>query len=287
MITSAVHTETNRVRGSRFPLSHPDVRSVMEYGVEFRAAKLARADVFRLLGQAFLVDLADVSEYQCLSSDTLLLRQGDIPKHIFVVVGGKIRVSMPLYDGRDFIFSDVGPGGVFDLGTLFVQQESMMNVATVSESAVLRIKSAYLLKLFERRPDVAFKVIPSLCRAVNDARKRVIDATASLLPARLASTLLRVAADPHGIQLSGVDPVTIHISQTDLAAMVPASREKVNRCLREWQRRRITRYENGGVTILNFDALESIALHSQRTTAWNLRPARQRSSSEPGLNPFA
>ena len=34
------------------------------------------------------------------------------------------------------------------------------------------------------------------------------------------------------------------------------------------------------------DALESIALHSQRTTSWNWGPARQRSPSGPGLTPF-
>jgi len=254
----------------------------MDCGVGFRIGQLAKADLFRRFGREFLTDLAEGATYLHVYANTHLIHQGDMPSSIYVIVGGRVRLSLPLYDGRDFIFSDLGPGDVFDLSSLFLAEEHQMNAVSMSESVVLGIEAAYMLKLFERHASVAAKMIPFLCQAVKDARERVIDGTASMLPARLASTVLRIVRNPQGIPVSDVDPVAIQISQTDLAAMVPASREKVNRCLREWQQRGISRYENRWLTILNFEGLRAISQQSHRTTGQSWTPARRLQTGEPG-----
>jgi CRP/FNR family cyclic AMP-dependent transcriptional regulator len=91
----------------------------------------------------------------------------------------------------------------------------------------------------------------------------VIHSASNALAIRLASTLLRLTETPHSTAtVNGA--LSIHISQTDLAAMIPASRAKVNRCLREWERRYLTQYHHGSLTILNRTALESVALGYSR-----------------------
>ncbi|RWN95995.1 MAG: Crp/Fnr family transcriptional regulator, partial [Mesorhizobium sp.] len=93
--------------------------------------------------------------------------------------------------------------------------------------------------VFDKHPDLALKVIPYLCQATHDAQERVIHSASNALSIRLASTVLRLTETPHSTaNVNGA--LSIHISQTDLAAMIPASRAKVNRCLREWERRDLT-----------------------------------------------
>ncbi|RWA70977.1 Crp/Fnr family transcriptional regulator [Mesorhizobium sp.] len=228
-------------------------------GAEVRVKQLDKIGLFRQFGEDILNELAHVAIIRRIPRDRIVFHLGDVPSYIYHVIQGKIRLSVPLSDGREFIFSDLGPGESFDLAILFTSRGSNMNAASVEDSDLLQIEVSFMARLFNKRPDLALKVIPYLCEATHDAQERVIHGAASALSTRLANTLLRLTQGPHS--MATVDRVSsIHISQTDLAAMVPASRAKVNRCLREWERRYLTRYDHGSLTILNRAALESVAL---------------------------
>jgi CRP-like cAMP-binding protein len=232
---------------------------MVESGAETRVRQLDKIRLFQQFGRDILNELAKVTTLRRVPKNKVLTHLGDIPNYIYYVIQGKIRLSVPLSDGREFIFSDLGPGNTFDLTRLFIRRRSNMNIASVVDSDVLQIEVAFMADVFDRHPDLALKVIPYLCQATHDAQERVIDSAASALSVRLASTLLRLTGRPQSTDTVGKDP-SIHISQTDLAAMVPASRAKVNRCLRAWERRYLTQYDHGSLTILDRSALESVAL---------------------------
>jgi CRP/FNR family cyclic AMP-dependent transcriptional regulator len=230
-----------------------------EGDVEVRVKQLDKISLFRQFGQDILNELAKVAILRRIPKNKILIHLGDMSCYIYCIIHGKVRLSVPFSDGREFIFSDLGPGDTFDLTRLFITRPSIMNAASVVDSDVLQIEVAFMASVFDKHPDLALKVIPFLCQATHDAQERVIHSAASALSIRLASTLLRLIERPHST--ATVDrALSIHVSQTDLAAMVPASRAKVNRCLREWERRYLTQYDHGSLTILNRDALKSVAL---------------------------
>lgn len=74
------------------------------------------------------------------------------------------------------------------------------------------------------------------------------------LPARLARALLRYPVQGHG-------PHKLSLSQRELAEMSGATRENVNRCLREWQRRGILELKNRWTIILKPEVLCAIEEH--------------------------
>lgn len=227
--------------------------------VDVRVKQLHKMSFFRQFGQDALDELAKVAILRRIPKKRSLIHLGDRSSYVYCIIRGTVRLSVPLSDGREFIFSDLGPGDTFDLTRLFTARHSIMNAASVADSDVLQIKVAFLASVFDKHPDLALKVIPFLCQAMHDAQERVIHSAASALSTRLASTLLRLTERPHST--ATVDRArSIHVSQTDLAAMVPASRAKVNRCLREWERRYLTQYDHGSLKILNHDALKSVAL---------------------------
>ncbi|MBA8835228.1 CRP-like cAMP-binding protein [Rhizobium leguminosarum] len=81
--------------------------------------------------------------------------------------------------------------------------------------------------------------------------------TTSSLQSRLASTLLRLSA-VYGKDAANSGDELI-ISQNDLAATLPASREKVNQCLRRLRESKIIDGGQGKIRILNRKALEACA----------------------------
>ena len=233
---------------------------MVDRGVGLRIDQLASASVFRQFEPATLTALAETATLRRFAENTTLIRLGDVPSFIYVITRGIIRLSVPLSDGREFIYSDLGPGEVFDLSSFFVTRHSMMNAASLLKSDVLQIDAAFVSCLFEKHPELSHKVIPFFCQAAQDAQKRVIEATAHTLSVRLASTILRITDEPLNSSVLDAGRQCLRVSQTDLAAMVPASREKVNRCLREWERRALVRYHHGLLTILDRGALRCIAL---------------------------
>jgi CRP/FNR family transcriptional regulator, cyclic AMP receptor protein len=241
-------------------------------GVAARIDQLASAKVFRPLGQAILTDLAEAATQRKLPEDTPLIHLGDVPSYLYIIVRGKVRLSVPLPDGREFIFSDIGPGDVFDLSSLFGSRHCIMDAASISQSDVLQLEVPFVTYLFRKYPDFAVKLLPFLCQSAQDAQERVIEGTSHTLAIRLAITLLRITKKPHGIAIVGAEPQHIRLSQTDLAAMVPASREKVNRCLREWERRALVQCQQGSLKILNREALKFIALGGMNNGAPNWGP---------------
>jgi CRP/FNR family cyclic AMP-dependent transcriptional regulator len=232
----------------------------MDCGVDIRINQLARVRVFRHFGQEILAELAEAATLRKFAENTTFVHLGDTCSHIYVIVSGKVRLTVPLPDGREFIFSDLGSGDAFDLNNLFMPRNSRMNASSIFESDVLQIKVAFMASLFDRHPDLAIRLIPFFCQAAQEAQERVIQGTANTLSMRLASTLLRITTERHNAANAYAKTQRIRLSQTDLAAMVPASREKVNRCLREWERRDLTQFDNGSITILDRNRLTSIAL---------------------------
>ncbi len=71
------------------------------------------------------------------------------------------------------------------------------------------------------------------------------------LPVRLAKTLLNYPLDTRGV-------MKFSLSQSELAEMAGATREKVNRCLRNWQRQGILELRNRWTIILKPDALREL-----------------------------
>ena len=71
---------------------------------------------------------------------------------------------------------------------------------------------------------------------------------------RLAKILLDRVGKP---SRAGLKP-KLSLSQTELASMISATRENVNRCLRNWQRQGIVDVSERWITVLQRDMLEAI-----------------------------
>src|SRR5207244_43241 len=118
-----------RFRGpGRFTLSRGAGAMALS-SAEVRVKQLDKIRLFRLFGQDVLNELAKVAILRRVPKNKILTHVGDIPSYIYHIIQGKIRLSAPLSDGREFIFSDLGPGDTFDLTRLFATRRSNMNAA--------------------------------------------------------------------------------------------------------------------------------------------------------------
>jgi CRP-like cAMP-binding protein len=88
-----------------------------------------------------------------------------------------------------------------------------------------------------------------LCARIRRSDERMADLAFFDLPTRLAKVLLSNSSEKTDRERR------LSLSQTELAEMAGATRENVNRCLRDWQRRGIVKLKDGWTVILNSEKL--------------------------------
>jgi CRP/FNR family cyclic AMP-dependent transcriptional regulator len=131
-------------------------------------------------------------------------------------------------------------------------RERSANVRALTKCELLVLERRDVMPFLERNPKACLQLMALLCARIRRSDERMSDIAFFDLPARLAKTLLHYPAAGH-------DPPRLSLSQTELADMAGGTRENVNRCLRDWQRRGILGLKEGWTIILKPDALKAIA----------------------------
>jgi len=170
---------------------------------------------------------------------------------------GFVSASTMLPDGREFIVEIIPKAGL--IGETEVLRRQMLNLEyRASSDCELHFFEGRLLReRYASDPRFREKVVYRALARVAELELRIISNAGSCLQSRLASTLLRLSA-VYGRDIPN-SPDELIISQHDLAATLPASREKVNQCLRRWRERKVIDGSQGKIRILNRKALEAYA----------------------------
>jgi CRP/FNR family cyclic AMP-dependent transcriptional regulator len=113
-----------------------------------------------------------------------------------------------------------------------------------------------VLAVLERNPTAWLGLVEVLCSRLRQTDQHLVEVALLGLPQRLAKTLLRIIDAP---RRQTANRNELRLSQYELANLVGASRESVNKCLHEWQRAGIIRMEKRAIKIADRAALEAMS----------------------------
>jgi CRP-like cAMP-binding protein len=125
------------------------------------------------------------------------------------------------------------------------------NATALTKCELLVLERRDVLPVLEKYPAACLKMMEILCARIRRSDERMSDIAFFDLPARLAKTLLHYPAQGHG-------PAKLSLSQRELAEMAGGTRENVNRCMRDWQRRGILELRDRWTIILKPDVLRGL-----------------------------
>src|SRR5262249_45561324 len=143
-------------------------------------------------------------------------------------------------------------GEVFGETALLDGKGRTADAGPMSRCTIAVLDRRDVLSFFERQPNAWPKLVEVLCDRLRRTDQHLAEMALLEIPLRLAKTLLRLLAEEAGRE-------RIALSQRELGNIVGASRESVNKCLNEWQRRGIVTIEDNFITIANRKVLEQMA----------------------------
>jgi global nitrogen regulator ntcA len=148
----------------------------------------------------------------------------------------------------------MGPGDVFGEMALFDPSPRSTNAVAVSETRLAAIKHESFKRAQRQDPSISDQVIKTLARRLRHSNEALADLVFSDVPGRLAKALLDLA-DRFGRPATDGILVAHELTQEELAQLVGASRETVNKALAEFVSRGWIRLEARAVVILDLPRL--------------------------------
>ncbi len=198
--------------------------------------------------------LVDSMEETQLPRGEVLFHEGDSGDRVYVVIEGKVKLGRHASDGRENLLAILGPGQMFGELSLFDPGPRSATVTAVTDSVLLGLSQERLLSWLDGRPVVAHGLLAQLAGRLRRANDIVADLVFSDVPGRVAKSLLELSRR-FGAPAEGGIRVAHDLTQEELAQLVGASRETVNKALADFSSRGWIRLEQRSVVLLDVDRL--------------------------------
>jgi CRP/FNR family transcriptional regulator, cyclic AMP receptor protein len=208
---------------------------------------LAKNPVFSVLSPARRRELADSGRPVDLARGRRLFSRGEIADCAYAIISGELEVTIEGPDGRAVFIARLGAGDVVgELGVLDGVARST-DITATRKTELWRIERGHVLDALTNEPGSAIALLGVLARRIRDT-DALVDRNASMeMGKRLARLLLEESV--HG---------RIIYNQSDLAHLIGATREAVNRKLSRWRKEKWIELNHTGLHVLDRNALLAV-----------------------------
>ena len=183
-----------------------------------------------------------------------LFKEGDAGDRLFVVVEGKLKLGTSSIDGRENLLSILGPGDMFGELSLFDPGPRTATAAAVTDARVLALAHDQVIGLVTQHPQVSLELLARLAQRLRRTNEVLADLVFSDVPGRVAKALMDLGSR-FGVQKDDGLHVNHDLTQEELAQLVGASRETVNKALADFAARNWVRLEPRAVVVLDYERL--------------------------------
>src|SRR3712207_6700030 len=184
----------------------------------------------------------------------VIFKGGERGDSLYIVVSGKIKLSRRSPDGRENVLAVMGPSDQFGELSVFDPGPRTATATAVTDVKLARMPQSVLRLWIEAHPEIGEQLLRVLARRLRRTNDSVADLIFTDVPGRVAKALLQMA-DRFGSRESEGLRVKHDLTQEELAQLVGASRETVNKALADFASRAWLRVDSRAVTILDADRL--------------------------------
>ena len=184
---------------------------------------LRSIDMFSELDDELLEPIVDQSKTLDLQRGDVLFQSGDDSSDLYIVTDGRIAIGNRSFDGRESLVALMESGDLFGEMPLFSNDGRSAEARALEESAVVVIPYQPVKDLYDENPSLLWRVVEMLVSRLKSTDIALADTMFLDVTGRTAKRLLEMAGESDEFQL----PIT----QEELAGMIGASRERVNKSI--------------------------------------------------------
>jgi CRP/FNR family transcriptional regulator, cyclic AMP receptor protein len=218
------------------------------------AITLSQTALLKELSEADTNAIRPLAVVVTLRRGERLYDEGDIDDQLYIVIEGKVKLTRTSSDGREVLVRVQGPGDMFGELAMFDPTYRTSNASAVTDARLAAIDHDDLREVLLDRPAIALLLLRELAqrlRIITDANTNLIFTD---VPGRVAKALLELS-DKFGTEQDDGTLVTHDLTQEELAQLVGASRETVNKALADFAARGWLQLSAKSVLLIDADRL--------------------------------
>jgi CRP-like cAMP-binding protein len=155
---------------------------------------------------------------------------------LHIILTGKVKLCCHSADGREQLLAIRGPGDILGAVSVLDPGPRTATAMAVTDVCTAVVDSATLQEWMDQRPQIAQRLLRFMAGRLRAANSHLLDVIFDDVPSRVAKELLRLA-QRFGTQRGDGWQVTHDLTQTEIAQLVGATRETVNKALCDFVQR--------------------------------------------------
>jgi len=215
---------------------------------------LRNVALFSGLGEDAPDRLAQQMHRRTFRRGTMIFHKDQVGDALYIVESGRVRIFLPTEGGAELWVEFAARGDVFGEVALLDGRPRSASAETVEDTAVYTISRDDFRQFVTETPPFGWKLIELL----SDRLRHVTEYAESLafldVHARLARVMLEMG-ERYGVKKNGTVEIDLDLTQADLATMVGATRERVNRALAAFRSQGIIDLRGRKITLLDTNKL--------------------------------
>lgn len=192
--------------------------------------KLAQVAIFAGLDADGLQELAAAARRRSFRSGEVIFHRDDPGQVLYVIRSGKVKIYITSQDGQEVSLAVFGPGDYFGELALLDGQPRSASAVAIEPAETYALQRNDFINAVMSHPRIAIQVMNVLSRRLRQTDAMIEDLLFLDVHGRVAKKLLELS-ELHGVRTTEGIRIELRLTQGELAAMVGASRESVNKVM--------------------------------------------------------
>jgi CRP/FNR family cyclic AMP-dependent transcriptional regulator len=213
---------------------------------------LSDIELFRDLSPRDMGELERVTTLTHVPRGRVFYRPEDPGEQLFLMRQGRMQLYRISPEGKKLVIATLGAGALFGEMVLLGPQMHNTFAEAMEDCSIMVMSRADLERLMLNDPMIGRRILALTRKRLSDAEARLEDMAFKGIPARLASLLLRLAAEQGGETITG-------LTHQDLAETIGTYRETATQVLNDLKADGLIEIGRKRITIRDVARLQAIA----------------------------
>jgi len=221
------------------------------------AALLANSPLFMNLAMTDRQKIAGMCARKRYAAREVVFFHGEPGREMYIVASGQLKVSVTSEEGKELGISIFHQGDIFGELALLDGERRSATVTTIGPCELLVLHQNNLRQLIREHQSIGLQLLSILAGRVRATTSLYESSVFIEIPGRLARQLLELGEE-HGVECDEGVRIDLKLSQFELGTLVNASRESVNKILKNWESKKIVKMQKGKIILVDIPVLEAL-----------------------------
>jgi len=192
---------------------------------------------------------------QFLKKGEVLFRKGSEGNTLYIIRNGKIKISLASHLSDEVVLAIFSEGDFFGEMALLDGMPRSADATAIEQTELLLLKRLDFISFLNSNRDALQAILQSLSQRLRRTDDLLEDTCFLNVSARFAKKLVELAA-AHGHQDGELVHIDLSLTQRDLASMVRATRESINKELRILREKGLVSIQENSIYIHDLERLK-------------------------------